>query len=179
PSDIALVGLDGAQLEGELKPSSDTKTHLELYKAWPEIGGITHTHSTHATTFCQAGRELPCYGTTHADHFAGTVPLCRFLTEDEVAEGYELKTGTAIIEHFAENQLDPVAIPSVLQHGHAPFSWGKSASESVKNAVALEMCALMALGGMQLNPSMESLPQFVLDKHYQRKHGPNAYYGQK
>ncbi|MEM9481174.1 MAG: L-ribulose-5-phosphate 4-epimerase [Verrucomicrobiota bacterium] len=179
PSNIVLVNLEGEQVEGELKPSSDTKTHLELYKAWPGIGGITHTHSTYATTFCQAGRDLPCFGTTHADHFAGTVPLCRFLTEEEVAEDYEKHTGTAIIEHFEKNGLDPVAIPSVLQHGHAPFSWGKTAGESVKNAVALEMCAFMALGGVQLNPAMESLPSFVLDKHYQRKHGPNAYYGQK
>ncbi len=178
PSDIVLVDLEGNKVEGSLRPSSDTKTHLELYKAWPAIGGITHTHSTYATTFCQAGRELPCFGTTHADHFAGPVPLCRFLNEEEVQEDYEKITGVAIVEHFTDHKIDPVAVPGVLQHGHAPFAWGASPAESVKNAVAMEMCAYMALGGLQLNESMEALPQFVLDKHYQRKHGADAYYGQ-
>ena len=178
PEHIVLVDLDGEVVEGDLKPSSDTKTHLELYKAWEGIGGVTHTHSAYATMFSQAGRGIPCYGTTHADHFYGTIPLCRALTEAEVAEDYEKNTGIAIVEHFAENDIDPMQMPAVLQHYHAPFTWGKDAAYSLDNSIALEMCAQMALETQRLNPEAKGLPQHILDKHFLRKHGPGAYYGQ-
>ncbi|MCH1503306.1 L-ribulose-5-phosphate 4-epimerase AraD [Verrucomicrobiales bacterium] len=177
PSDIVLVSLEGEQVEGDLKPSSDTKTHLELYRAFQDIGGVTHTHSVYATAFSQAGRELPCLGTTHADHFFGAVPVCRALTPDEVAEDYEANTGKAIVESF--EGINPMEMPAVLQHFHAPFTWGKSGMDSVKNSIALETCAQMALGTLQLAPSLEAIPDHILNKHYQRKHGPDAYYGQR
>ena len=176
--DIVLLNLDGEVVEGNLNPSSDTKTHLYLYRSWPEIGGITHTHSAHATMFSQAGRELPCLGTTHADHFYGTVPVCRALTPEEVKADYEHNTGVAIVEHFANHGLDPTQMPAVLQHHHAPFTWGKSAMDSLKNSIALEMCAKMALGTLRLDSAAPPLPSHLLDKHYLRKHGPGAYYGQ-
>ena len=178
PGHIVLVDLDGQIVEGDLKPSSDTKTHLELYRAWEGIGGITHTHSAYATIFSQAGRGIPCFGTTHADHFYGTVPLCRALTEAEVAEDYEKNTGLAIVQHFADNKIDPLSMPAVLQHYHAPFTWGKDAGYSLDNSIALEMCAQMALETQRLNPTCEGLPRHILDKHFLRKHGPGAYYGQ-
>jgi len=178
PSDIVLVDLEGQKVEGEMNPSSDTKTHLYLFREFEDIGGVTHTHSPYATIFSQAGRELPCMGTTHADHFYGTVPVARFLTQDEVAEDYEHNTGVAIVERFRELGIKPMEMPGVLQHGHAPFTWGKSATDSVKNSVALEMCALMAMHAWQLNPDAGSIPDHILDKHYLRKHGPGAYYGQ-
>ncbi len=177
PADIVLVDLDGNQVEGSLSPSSDTKTHLELYRAFDKIGGVTHTHSVHATMFAQAGREIPCLGTTHADHFNGPVPVCRALTPEEVAEDYEGNTGKAIVERFAG--LDPVAMPAVLQLHHAPFTWGKNAMDSVKNSIALESCAEMALGTFHLQADVAAIPSHLLNKHYERKHGPNAYYGQR
>ncbi|MCB1099553.1 MAG: L-ribulose-5-phosphate 4-epimerase AraD [Verrucomicrobiae bacterium] len=177
-SDIVLVDLDGNRIEGTLNPSSDTKTHLHLYRSWPDIGGVTHTHSPFATAFSQAGRPLPCLGTTHADHFYGTVPVCRALTSEEVADDYEHNTGVAIVEHFARESIDPMQMPAVLQHYHAPFTWGKSGLDSIHNSIALEMCAQMALSTVQLAPDTAPLPSHLLDKHYLRKHGPGAYYGQ-
>lgn len=179
PADMVVLDLEGRVVEGSLQPSSDTKTHLHLYRWFPELGGITHTHSPFATAFAQAGRELPCFGTTHADHFYGTVPLARALTPLEVAEDYELHTGVAIVERFIELGLDPMGMPAILQIHHAPFTFGKTAMDSVKNSIALEMCAQMALASITLNPSLAALPDHILQKHHSRKHGPNAYYGQK
>lgn len=176
---LVVVDLDGKVAEGDLNPSSDTPTHRILYREFQSIGGITHTHSVHATMFSQAGRELPCQGTTHADHFYGTVPVVRELTDDEVAEDYETNTGLAIAAHFKENDIDPKAMPACLQRFHAPFTWGKNAIDSVKNSVALEVCCQMALGTWQLDIEHGGLPAHLLDKHYLRKHGPGAYYGQK
>lgn len=176
---LVIVDLEGEIVEGTLNPSSDTPTHRILYREFPEIGGITHTHSVHATQFSQAGRELPCQGTTHADHFYGTVPVVRELTEAEVAEDYETNTGLAIAAHFREQKIDPNGMPACFQQFHAPFTWGKSAIDSVKNSVALEVCCQMAIGTWHLNPDQAGLPQHILDKHYLRKHGPGAYYGQK
>jgi L-ribulose-5-phosphate 4-epimerase len=179
PDDIVLLDLDGNVVEGKLNPSSDTKTHLALYRAWEGIGGVTHTHSPSATAWSQANKGLPCFGTTHADHFCGTVPICRALTAAEVDEDYEANTGKAIIEHFAEHKIDPKAVPAVLQLHHAPFTWGKNAGDSLKNSIALEMCARMGLDTLTLSPETQPIPQHILDKHYMRKHGPGAYYGQK
>ena len=179
PADIVVLDLDGRVVEGKLRPSSDTKTHLVLYREFPEIGGITHTHSLHATMFAQAGREIPCFGTTHADHFNGTVPLVRALTPEEVIQDYEHFTGVAIVECLRELQLSPLEMPAVLQLHHAPFTFGKNAMDSLKNSIALEMCADMALGSFTLNPALGPIPTHILEKHHLRKHGPGAYYGQK
>jgi len=175
---MVVVDLDGAVVEGDMRPSSDTPTHRILYREFADIGGITHTHSVHATMFSQAGVELPCQGTTHADHFFGTVPLVRELTPDEVADDYETNTGQAIVECFRERGIKPMEMPACFQKFHAPFTWGKSAVDSVKNSVALEVCAEMAMGTWQLNAEQSGLPSHLLDKHYQRKHGEGAYYGQ-
>jgi L-ribulose-5-phosphate 4-epimerase len=177
--DLVVVDLEGAVVAGRLRPSSDTPTHLELYRAFPGLGGICHTHSPYATAWSQAGRALPCYGTTHADHFYGAVPLCRALTPEEVLHNYEKNTGLAIVEHFRQRGITPLSVPAVLQHYHAPFTWGADPLKSVENAIALEMCAEMALSMLALNPNTEPLPQHLLDKHFLRKHGPGAYYGQK
>ncbi len=178
PEQMVVVSVEtGETLEGKLKPSSDTPTHRYLYQQFPGVGGIAHTHSTHATMFAQARREIPCFGTTHADHFYGPVPVTRPLTAEEIERAYELETGVVIVERFAD--LDPLAIPGVLVASHAPFAWGKSAADSVKNAVALEAVAQMALGTLSLNPNQIPVEQYLLDKHYFRKHGPGAYYGQK
>ncbi len=174
--DMVVVDLDGKTVEGKFRPSSDTPTHIILYKAFETIGGITHSHSEYATTFAQACKEIPCFGTTHADHFNGPVPVTRFLTEEEVNSGYELNTGKLIVERFAN--LDPESVPGVLLAGHAPFTWGKDPEDSVKNNLILERIAKMALGSLQLNTSLTSLPEHILKKHYLRKHGPDAYYGQ-
>lgn len=179
PEDIVVMDLEGNIIEGKLRPSSDTKTHLHLYREFPEIGGVTHTHSLHATVFSQAGRELPCYGTTHADHFYGTVPLVRALTPDEVASDYEHYTGVAIVERLRELNLSPMEMPAVLQLHHAPFTFGKNAMDSLNNSIALEMCAHMALQSLAINPALAPIPSHILDKHHLRKHGPGAYYGQK
>ncbi len=175
--DMIVVDFENRIVEGTLRPSSDTPTHVKLYKVFPTLGGITHTHSTYATTFAQACKEIPCFGTTHADHFGGPIPVTRFLTEAEVNEDYEGNTGNIIVERFAG--LDPLGTPGVLVAGHAPFAFGKNAQDSVKNAVVLERVAQMALGALQLNPSLHELPKYILSKHYRRKHGPNSYYGQK
>ena len=174
---MVVVDLEGRVVEGDLKPSSDTPTHVVLYRAFEKIGGIVHTHSRHATMFAQARREIPCLGTTHADHFHGAVPVTRPLTELEVAEDYEGHTGRVIVERFAA--LDPVAMPAVLVAGHAPFAWGTTVAKSLENAIALEAVAEMALGAWHLEPRTAELEPWVLEKHYQRKHGPAAYYGQK
>ena len=179
PADLVVVDLEKGQVaEGDLNPSSDTPTHLELYREFSGIGGITHTHSLHATMFSQAGVELPCQGTTHADHFFGTIPVVRELSPSEVDEAYEENTGRAIVEHFRREEIDPLEMPACFQKYHAPFAWGKTAGDSVKNAIALEVCAQMALGTWQLNPDQCGLPDHLLQKHYLRKHGPGAYYGQ-
>ncbi|MGI8603605.1 MAG: L-ribulose-5-phosphate 4-epimerase AraD [Verrucomicrobiales bacterium] len=180
PDIMVVVSLaDGAAIEGSLRPSSDTPSHLELYRAFDGIAGICHSHSVHATMFAQAGRELPCMGTTHADHFHGSVPVCRALTPAEAAADYEGHTGRAIVELFRAQNLDPSAMPAVLQAYHAPFTWGKTPLEAVRNNMALEICAQMALGTWFLNPTALPLPDHLLQKHHLRKHGPQAYYGQK
>lgn len=176
PDDMVLVDLDGTVVEGALRPSSDTPTHLALYRAFDAVGGVTHTHSTHATALCQARRALPCLGTTHADHFAGTVPLTRQLTPDEVRDDYEGNTGTVIVESFAD--LEPGEIPAVLVAGHGPFTWGADARTAVDNAVALDACARMALLSGLLDGTPPQLEAHLLRQHHERKHGPHAYYGQ-
>lgn len=175
--DMVVVDLEGRTLEGRLRPSSDLPTHLRLYRAWPSVGGIVHVHATHATIFAQAGTPVPCLGTTHADHFHGPVPVTRVLTRREVEGDYEAATGDVIIERFAA--LDPAHTPAVLVANHGPFTWGRTAGEAVNNAVALEEVARMALGTLQLNRSVRQIPEYVLEKHFSRKHGPRAYYGQK
>lgn len=177
PQDIVIVSMDGKIVEGELNPSSDTPTHIELYKAFPEIGGITHSHSEFATIFAQALKEIPCYGTTHADNFNGIIPVTRFLTKEEVISNYELNTGKVIIERF--KNLDHISMPAVLVAGHAPFTWGKDPEDSVKNNLVLERVAKMTLYTLNLEPNLAALPDYVLNKHHTRKHGKNAYYGQK
>ncbi|MBA4106152.1 MAG: L-ribulose-5-phosphate 4-epimerase [Pirellula sp.] len=178
PAQMVVVSVEtGEVVEGALKPSSDMVTHRLLYQKFSGIGGITHTHSPKATAFAQAHREIPCFGTTHADHFYGTIPLTRLLTAEEIDAGYEINTGHVIIERFAN--LDPVAMPGVLVASHAPFAWGKDAADSVKNAVALEAVAAMALDTLALAQETGPVDQFLLDKHYFRKHGQDAYYGQQ
>ena len=179
PSDMVVVDLDGKVVEGNLRPSSDTPTHIEFYKHFAGVRGAGHTHSTEATAWAQACREIPAYGTTHADTFHGPVPLTRFLTEQEVAEAYELNTGKVIIERFKD--LDPLAVPGVLVAGHAPFTWGKDAADAVDHAIALEAIAKMArlTETIYANKPAPGLVPYVGEKHYQRKHGKNAYYGQK
>ena len=176
PGDMVVVDLEGNIVEGKYKPSSDTPTHLELYKAFPEIGGIVHTHSRMATSFAQAGRGILPYGTTHGDYFYGEIPCTRLMTEEEIKGEYEKETGTVIIETF--NDIDPMSIPSCLVHSHGPFSWGKDPMEAVHNAVVLEELSYMAFNTEMLNPEIREMQQALLDKHYLRKHGKNAYYGQ-
>jgi L-ribulose-5-phosphate 4-epimerase len=177
PENMVVLDLEGCVVEGGLRPSSDTPTHLLLYQQFDRIGGIAHTHSRCATIFAQARMEIPCFGTTHADHFFGPVPITKPLTEAEVNEDYEMNTGRAIVERFRE--LDAAAMPAALVAGHAPFTWGKDVNESVRNAVALEAVADMALGVLRLRTDAPLLETYVLDKHYHRKHGPDAYYGQR
>ena len=176
--DMVVVDLSGKVVEGKWRPSSDTPTHVELYKAFPSIGGVCHTHSSYATSWAQAGRGVPCYGTTHADYFYGDVPCLRCLTKDEIEEAYERNTGTLIVSEFARLHLDPVAMPAVLLKNHGPFTWGKDAVSAVHNAVVLEECAKMAYRMELINPSVRPAPQELQDKHYLRKHGKNDYYGQ-
>ena len=179
PENMVVTDLDGNIVEGDLNPSSDLPTHVELYKAWPEIGGIVHTHSTEAVGWAQAGRDIPFYGTTHADYFYGPVPCARSLTADEVNSAYEKETGTVIIEEFANRGLDPVAVPGIVVRNHGPFTWGKDPAQAVYHAVVLEEVAKMNRFTEQINPRVEPAPKYIMDKHYLRKHGPNAYYGQK
>jgi L-ribulose-5-phosphate 4-epimerase len=176
--DMVVVDLNGNIIEGKYKPSSDTATHIELYKKYQEIGGIVHTHSTWATSWAQAGRGIPLYGTTHADYFYGTIPCARNLTKDEINGEYEKNTGLVIIETFEKNGINPVYTPGVLCANHGPFAWGKNAAEAVHNAVVLEEVAKMACFTEKINENVKPASQTIADKHFFRKHGENAYYGQ-
>ncbi len=176
--DMVVMDLEGNRVEGRYKPSSDTATHLELYRAFPEIGGIVHTHSSYATSWAQAGRSIPCYGTTHADYIYGEVPCLRCLTKEEIDSAYEKNTGLLIIDEFKRMKKDVTAVPCVLCKNHGPFAWGKDAHEAVHNAVVLEEVAKMAYRAETINPEVAPAPQELQDKHYYRKHGANAYYGQ-
>lgn len=178
PEDMVVMDLEGNKVEGKYNPSSDTPTHLELYKAFPEIGGVVHTHSSYATSWAQAGRDIPCYGTTHADYFYGEIPCLRCLTKDEIEEAYEENTGHLIVNEFNRLGKDPSAVPGVLCKNHGPFAWGKDAHDAVHNAVVIEEVAKMALRAEIINKDVKPAPQELMDKHYYRKHGANAYYGQ-
>ena len=174
---IVLLDLDGNVIEGDLKPSSDTPTHLELYRNFDAIGGVCHTHSPVATMWAQACREIPCFGTTHADYFYGSVPVTEVMTKDEIQGDYELNTGKVIVRRFSG--LNPIEVPAVLVANHGPFSWGKNPAEAVEANVVLEQIAMMALGTITINPGQGPIGKALLDKHYLRKHGENAYYGQQ
>ena len=177
--DMVVVSIEtGEVVEGTKKPSSDTPTHRLLYQAFPSIGGIVHTHSRHATIWSQAGLDLPAWGTTHADYFYGAIPCTRLMTAEEINGEYEYQTGEVIIKTFEERGLNPAQIPAVLVHSHGPFAWGKNAADAVQNAVVLEECAYMGLFSRQLAPQLPAMQNELLDKHYLRKHGANAYYGQ-
>lgn len=178
PEDMVVVDLEGNKVEGRYNPSSDTATHQILYKRFPEIGGIVHTHSTWATSWAQAGRNIPCYGTTHADYIYGDVPCVRNLTQEEIDEAYEKNTGVLIADEFEAMGIDCMATPAVLCKNHGPFCWGKDANEAVHNAVVLEEVAKMAANCERIYPQVSQAPQILQDKHYYRKHGENAYYGQ-
>ena len=178
PEMMVVMDLAGKVVEGDLNPSSDAKTHLVLYNSFPKIGGVVHTHSSWATSWAQAGRGIPCYGTTHADYFYGEIPCLRCLTEEEIKEAYETNTGRLIVSEFERMQKDPLAVPSALCQYHGVFSWGKDAEEAVHNAVVTEEVAKMAYRTEAINPHVESAPKALQDKHYFRKHGANAYYGQ-
>ena len=178
PEDMVVVGLDGTRVEGSLNPSSDTRTHLELYRAFPTLGGVVHTHSPHAVAWAQAGEDIPCYGTTHADYFYGGVPCARNLTRAEIDGDYEGNTGKVIVETFRERGLDPAYVPAVICRSHGPFTWGRDPDQAVYHAVVLEEVAKMAILTRQVDSASHLAPQCILEKHFMRKHGPNAYYGQ-
>ena len=178
PENMVVVNLDGEVVEGDLNPSSDTATHIELYKAFPDIGGIVHTHSPWAVSFAQAGMDIPAAGTTQGDYFYGSIPATREMKKDEIQEEYEKQTGTVIIETFNERGIDPNQVPGVLVNDHGPFTWGDSPAEAVHNSVVLEQVAEMTYHTLQLNDKNIQMSQNLLDKHYLRKHGKNAYYGQ-
>lgn len=177
-SDMVVVDLQGNVVEGDLRPSSDTPTHIALYNQYPELGGVVHTHSRWATVWAQAGKSIPPLGTTHADYFYGAIPCTRRLTQEEIEGEYELNTGKVIIETFTELGVNPVHVPGVVCYSHGPFSWGKNPDEAVHNAVVMEEVAMMALNTKLLNPSIGDVDSYLLDKHFLRKHGANAYYGQ-
>jgi len=177
PDKIVLISLDGNLLTTALRPSSDTPTHLHLYRAFAEIGGVAHTHSLYATIFAQACQPLPCFGTTHADHFCGPVPVTRSLTTAEINGAYEEQTGQVIVEAFENNK--PMDVPAVLVAHHGPFTWGLTPDDAVKNSVVLETVAHLALGSLQLNPNLAPVKKPLLERHFHRKHGPGAYYGQQ
>ena len=176
-ADMVVTDLEGRTVEGTLRPSSDLATHIALYKAWPEIGGVVHTHSRHATAWAQAGTEIPCFGTTHADYFHGPVPVTPHLTREEVEDAYEANTGVAIIRRMAG--IDPLGCPAILVAGHAPFCWGKSVTDAAHTAAILEELAAMALETVAINAATRPIAAHLHDKHYFRKHGAKAYYGQK
>ena len=179
PEDMVVVSLQtGERVEGRWKPSSDTPTHVALYNAFADCGGIVHTHSRWATSFAQAGRGIPAYGTTHGDYFYGEIPCTRKMTPAEIGGSYELETGNVIVETFRSRQISPSRIPAALVHSHGPFAWGGDALDAVHNAAVLEECAFMALHALMLNPGLAPMQQELLDKHYLRKHGEHAYYGQ-
>lgn len=175
--DIVVVDMQGQVVAGELRPSSDTATHLALYRRYPSLGGVVHTHSTHATAWAQAGRAIPALGTTHADYFLGDIPCTRALTEEEVQGDYELNTGRVIIETLKE--AEPLHTPGVVVYQHGPFAWGKSAHDAVHNAVVMEEVARMAWIARGINPGLKPIDSYLMDKHFMRKHGAHAYYGQK
>ena len=177
--DMVVMDLNGNVVEGNLRPSSDTATHLELYKAFPEIGGVVHTHSSYATSWAQSGRSIPCYGTTHADYFYGPIPCVRCLNAAEIDTAYEENTGHLIVDEFINADRDVLAVPAVLCKNHGPFAWGKDANDAVHNAVVLEEVAKMAYRTELINKNVLPAPKELQDKHYFRKHGANAYYGQK
>ena len=176
PEDMVVLDMEGNIVEGDYNPSTDTPTHLELYKAFKDIGGVVHTHSTHAVAWAQAGKDIPCFGTTHADYFYGPIPCARNLTKEEIDEGYEKNTGLTIIECFKDR--DPMHVPGVICKNHGPFSWGKDPFNAVHNAVVLEEVAKMDILTLTIDPNTEAIPDIMKDKHFLRKHGPNAYYGQ-
>ena len=178
PQDMVVMDLEGNRVEGDLKPSSDMPTHLEIYKAFAGIKGVVHTHSSYATSWAQAGRSIPCYGTTHADYFYGEIPCVRCLTAEEIEDAYEKNTGLLIVEEFSRMKKDPAAVPAVLCKNHGVFAWGKDAHDAVHNAVVTEEVAKMAYRCETINPRVQPAPQELQDKHYYRKHGANAYYGQ-
>ena len=178
PEDLVVMDLNGNKVEGDLNPSSDTRTHLELYKAFPDIGGVVHTHSPHAVAWAQAGRDIPAFGTTHADYFYGPIPCARALTQEEIDEDYEKNTGKVIIEEFTKRGIQPMHVPAVICTSHGPFTWGKDAAQAVYHAVVLEEAAKTAIYTIQIDPNAAPAPQRIQDKHFLRKHGPNAYYGQ-
>ena len=178
PEDMVVVDLEtGKTAEGKWNPSTDTRTHLEIYRAFENAGGVVHTHSVNAVSFAQAGMDIPALGTTHADYFYGPIPCTRELTQDEVENDYEMHTGKVITECFKERGIDPMAVPGVIVKNHGPFTWGKDPASAVFHAAVMENVAEMALKTLMLNPE-SSMKQYVLDKHYSRKHGPGAYYGQ-
>lgn len=176
--DMVLIDLEGKKIEGKYKPSSDTATHIELYKAFPEIGAIVHTHSSYATSWAQARKDIPAFGTTHADYFYGDIPCARALTKEEIENDYEKNTGLVIIETLKERNINPMDIPGIIIASHGPFAWGKDSRQAVYNAVVLEELSKMAYRTIQINPNIKSVEKYLLDKHYFRKHGKNAYYGQ-
>lgn len=177
--DMVVCNFEGEVISGDMNPSSDTKTHAMIYKHFKDIGGIVHTHSQWATIWAQACKDVPAYGTTHADTFYGEIPCARFLSKDEIEYDYEKATGALIVETFLNRNIDEMEVPGILLSGHGPFTWAKNATDAVYNAVVLEEVCKMAFYSEQLNPNIESIPQTVLDKHYLRKHGKDAYYGQK
>ncbi len=179
PEDMVVVDMEGNVVEGKYRPSSDTATHLEIYKAFPNVGGVVHTHSPYATSWAQAGRSIPCYGTTHADYIYGEVPCVRCLTKEEIDEAYEANTGKLIVSEFKRMEKDPVAVPGVLCKNHGVFTWGKNANEAVHNGVVVEEVAKMAFWTEAINNDVKPAPQELQDKHYYRKHGAGAYYGQE
>ena len=179
PEDLVVVDLDGNRVEGDLNPSSDTATHLILYKEFPTLGGVVHTHSPNAVAWAQAGEDIPCYGTTHADYFYGPIPCARCLSKTEIDGDYEGNTGRVIVETFRKRNINPVHVPGVICAGHGPFTWGNNPAQAVYHSVVLEEVARMAILTRQVRPSAHVAPQAMLDKHFLRKHGPNAYYGQR
>ena len=178
PDDMVVMDLDGNKIEGRYKPSSDTATHIEIYKNFKEVGGVVHTHSPEAVAWAQACRDIPLYGTTHADYFCGDIPCARNLTKEEIDQAYEKNTGIVIVETFNSRNINPVYMPAVLCANHGPFTWGKDAQEAVHNAVVLEEVAKMAKNTELINPKVKKAPDCIRDKHFYRKHGENAYYGQ-
>ena len=176
--DMVVTDLEGNVVEGKLKPSSDLMTHLEFYKNFPNIGGVVHTHSINAVAFAQAGRDIPALGTTHGDYFYGNIPCTRLMTPEEIAGEYELNTGKVIVEELGRRGIDPDMMPGVLVHSHGPFTWGKDPFDAVHNSVVLEALSEMALKSLMINPEVNRMQQELLDKHFLRKHGPGAYYGQ-